>query len=712
MRYGHRSQKPAVEEEVPNQIAMDASARAMMEAAAQQHRQAAQRLAELALAVRDARRRRDADLMAVANARRARDLALAHRNRVLGLLQRVGQVVVPVMDGPASSVGRVRHQRDVERAALQADRERLEQAVQYRTNLLRLSEATRGIAPASASRGNQREAARKTHANALAVKQEGETLLNRSRQLVAFLRRMLAQVGAVAVPSRTDPARTVDLQSLRRQRDEEQRQLQHAQRKTNALSSQTSVLRQVATGAAAMGMGNYLARASPEAKAVVQECYREACEAGAARAGRRAEPAMDPAAEEKRRRKAERERERRRAAKAALAELPADARERKEVERKTKHRDDRRERRQVEARAPDPVLDGSRPRHRQHEERIEKAAPDKKALMTARLLTARERGHAAAVRDAAARGRHVEGTWQNAHPPLALPDGCKLIAVRGDPGDPDDTMAAILEPGGLERWLREPAEERAKRMNGRARLVYTAGHITAAWSDILKDMARHGTSLEEAAAYRVDEAIARLDLAGHRVAAYWHTDSATGHPHLHIVWARVRDADLSLWSLESRSRATALWLHARSNTVMASGPAALRDDVDALAGFGDAAVDAEVMMANDDIVAHRRLIDGTDLEISLQGDAAAGRVARVGAGPAFLAGGVWRFGLGPDPDLYRAWKKSLAAAKRTGDMKQIDAVLEKRPPNRGYWLPLRGETKGLQDVLASWGFGGYLSKQH
>lgn len=708
MRYGHRSHKSGTEGEAAGDSAIAASARAMLEAAAQQHRQAAQRLAELELAVREARRRRDADLKAVADARRQRDRAAEQRKRALSYLQRVGQVAAATMGGAVASVDRARHQVEIERAALQAHRERLERTVQHRDLLLRLSEATRRIAPASTARGSQREAVRETHVKALAVKQEGENLLARSRQMMASLRRMLAQVGAVAVSPRTDPIRTVDLRSLRRQRDEEQRQLQHAQRETNALSCQTSVLRQVAAGAAAMGMGNYLARASPEAKAVVQECYTEACEAGAARAGRRAEPAMDHAAEEKRRRKAERERERRRAAKAAL---PADARERKEVERKTKHRDDRRERRHVEARAPDPVLDGSRPRHRQHEERIEKAAPDKKALMTARLLTARERGHAAAVRDATARRGRTEGTWQNAHPPLALPDGCKLIAVRGGPSDPDETMAAILEPGGLERWLREPAEERAKRMNGRARLVYTAGHITAAWSDILKDMARHGTSLEEAAAYRVDEAIARLDLSGHRVAAYWHTDSATGHPHLHIVWARVRDADLSLWSLESRSRATALWLHARSNTVMASGPAALRDDVDALAGFGDAAVDAEVMMANDDIVAHRRLIDGTDLEISLQGDAAAGRVARVGAGPAFLAGGVWRFGLGPDPDLHRAWKKSLAAAKRTGDKKQIEAVLEKRPPNRGYWLPLRGETKGLQDVLASWGFGGYLSKQ-
>jgi len=234
--------------------------------------------------------------------------------------------------------------------------------------------------------------------------------------------------------------------------------------------------------------------------------------------------------------------------------------------------------------------------------------------------------------------------------------------------------------------------------------------LVAAWSDILKDIARSGNSLEEAAAYRVDEAIARLDLAGHRVAAYWHTDSQSGHPHLHIVWARVRDEDLSVWSLESRARASVLWLHARSNTVTAAGADALPADVDALAGYSDAAVDAEVLMAHDLLTVQRRLLDGTVLKVAVQGEAAARRMAQVGSGPPQLAGGVWRFGLGPEPKQYRAWKRRMEKAELSGDKDRKKAVRAERPPVRGYWLPLRGHLCGLSEVLNDQGLGAYLAR--
>jgi hypothetical protein len=710
MQYRNRSNKHA-EGDAPGQAVIAAPMLSMIEEATRSHRQAVQRLAELEQVLREARQRREAALGSVTEARRRRDCATELKKRMLGLYQQVCQVALAACGGHVTNTERARHLLQVERAALQARRVQLDQAVLYRGRLLKLLEATRRLDPVQIPSGERAETARAMHAKALTAKQAGETLLRCSRTLVASLRGMLAQVQGVIVPLQPRPAQTIDLQVIRNRRDEEHRHLQLQQREAESLAGQAAVLRHVVAGATEMGLGSYLARARPEAKDMVHEVYREACDAGKARAGRRAQPAVDAQAEERRRRKADRERERRKAAKQTLAVLSPEERDRIEAERKAKHRADRSARRQVEMRVPDPVLDGSRPRHRQHEERIKKAEPGKQALLTARLLTARERGHAAAVRDAAARSSQTVGIWRNQHPSRSLPDGCKLIAVRGARSDPTDAMSAILEPGGLERWLREPAVERAKRMKGRARLVHVAGHLTAAWSDILKEMARTGTSLEEAAAFRVDEAIARFDLTGHRVAAYWHTDSTTGHPHLHIVWARVRDEDLSLWSLESRARASALWLHARSNTVMAAGAAALQDDVDALGGFSDAAVDAEVMLAHDDIVAHRRLIDGTNLKITLQGDEAVGRVARLGSGPFLLAGGMWLFGLGPDPEQVRARNSALAAAKRSGDVQQYQALLADRPKNRGYWLPLRGDSAGLDDVLASDHFGDYLSRR-
>jgi hypothetical protein len=686
--------------------------RSMLDEAAHSHRKAQRRLAELEQILQAARRRRDAAATALERDRSRCNRSAGVVQRLRALLQGAQGMSVVSAGGQSLDLQQMRQRLKHEKVALKEQQGALERLDQHKRRLCRLQEAVRHLPSIPDSLVQQRIAAMRTrHACAKADKQASEALLGRWSTLIAGLRGLLHRAKAVVMPNFPASGTDSDLKRLRQRHATEQALLMESQHAVQSQAAQTVILRQVVDGAAAMGMGSYLARASPDAKVIIQEIHRKACDEGKSRVGRRPQSAVDNEAETKRRRKAQRERERRHAAKQLLAALPEDQRKSIEAERKARHGADRRKRRQVEVLAPDPVLDGSRPRHRQHETRIKNAEPHKKALMTARILTARERGHAAAIRDANARQQHAAGAWSNPHAARKLPDGCKLIAVRGGRGDPDETMSSILEPGGLEMWLKEPAAERAMRMNGRARLVHVAGHITAAWADILKDMARTGTSLEEAAAYRVDEAIARLDLAGHRVAAYWHTDSATGHPHLHIVWARVRDSDLSLWSLESRSRATALWLHARSNTVIAAGHEALRDDVDALGGFSDAAVDAEVMLANDDIVAHRRLIDGICQEIPLQGGAAVGRVARLGVGPTFLAGGMWLFGLGPDPDRVRVWKKALAAAKQSGDKQRIKAVIADRPNNRGYWLPLRGEVKGLEDVLASDSFGDYLSRR-
>jgi len=556
------------------------------------------------------------------------------------------------------------------------------------------------------------QTARAAHAAAQAARQAGEALVKRAQSVVAGLRGLLGRVQSLVVPRGPTPQDNVALE--RRELIRVQRTaLEKAQAEAKALDCQAALLQQVVAGATAVGMGGYLARAAPEARAVVHSVLGEACADGQARAGRHARNEPDAAVEERRRRKADRERERRRAAKAALETLPQPERERIEAELKARHREDRRQRRQADqpSTALDPAVDGSRPRSRQHEERIAKAAPDQQAMLTARIISARERGRAAAARDADARASHGATPWRNLHAPIRLPDGCSLVAIRGGNRTLAETTAAILKPGGLERWLLGPALERESQMGGRSRLVCAAGHLTAAWSDILKDLARSGHTLEEAAAYRIDQIIARLDLDGHRVAAYWHTDSNSGHPHVHLVWARVRDEDLSLWTLESRARASALWLHARSNTVMAAGPEALQADVDALGGLGEAAVDAGVLMAHDALVAHRRLIDGTVQAIPLQGQQAAHRLAHVGIGPQALAGGVWRFGLGPDPIAYKAWNRQLAAAQRSGSPEEVKAIMSSHPKNRGYWLPLEGVATGLSAVLATGGFGTYLGRK-
>jgi hypothetical protein len=540
---------------------------------------------------------------------------------------------------------------------------------------------------------------------------------SRQKKLAALrsaVHSLLQRVQSLSMPDRNPERASLQmaLDSLLVERQQAVDAVRGIHRRAKELADQRLIIQDIVSGASSEGLGRYLSRASPATRKVVDELMAEARARGQAGAGRTARQLADPVAEARRERKIERERERRQRARVALAALPEEARAQVIENRLAKRRDNRRRQRKAEqrAQAPDPILDGSRPRTRKHEKRIAAAAPDERGMMTARVLTARERGWAAAVRDEASRRSFQTGTWCNPHDPMPLPDGCRLIAVRGGSENAAETMRAILQPGGLEQWLMEPVMQRSLKIGGRSRLVFGAGHLVAAWSDILKDMARSGDSLEEAAAYRVDEAIARMDLAGHRVAAFWHTDSKSGHPHLHIVWARVRDEDLSVWSLESRARASVLWLHARSNTVAAAGAETLPADVDALAGYSDAAVDAEVLLAHDLLTVQRRLLDGTVLMVPVQGEAAARRLAQVGSGPRQLAGGIWRFGLGPEPKPYRAWKRRMEKAELSGDEELKKAVRAERPPIRGYWLPLRGHRCGLAEVLNDHGLGTYLAR--
>ena len=237
---------------------------------------------------------------------------------------------------------------------------------------------------------------------------------------------------------------------------------------------------------------------------------------------------------------------------------------------------------------------------------------------------------------------------------------------------------------------------------------FLAGHLVAAWGHQLHSMVAAG-KLDAALAYEVALIRARLDLVGHRMLAFLHLDSDSGHPHLHVIFARVRDQDLSLWSVSGRERAPALWLHARSRTVQTLGSDALPGDVDALAGMSSSARGGERLLANDALTVERSDLHGSAVKIPVQGPQAASRMAAVGtcAQPQ-MAGGIWRFGLGCDPEQMRAWRASLATLKTSGDRQRIAEIIKQRPHQRGYWNPTQAmrqaaafrKTSGYVDYLA------------
>ncbi len=458
------------------------------------------------------------------------------------------------------------------------------------------------------------------------------------------------------------------------------------------------------TGIRTNGLVRYLARATPAARQAIQTVHQKAVAEGQAQAGRRPAATGDQEAAARRARRAERARERRRS-------HPTDQTATAKDEHRARHREQRRQQRAAERAAIDPAVDGSRPAVRQHDQRLAALPFDQQAAYVAHLDRARAMGRAAALREARSIASIAQPIWKNLGPAIALGDGSRMIAVRG--GDASILAAAMMNDDlGLEKWLGEPAIERNRLYGSRARLAYTAGHLVAAWSPALALLAASG-QLDEALAYEVDRVIAFLSLDLHRVVAFLHTDSESGHPHLHILYSRVRCGDHALWSLSGRERVPALWLHARTTTVLARGEEALDDDIDALGGTAPAAIAGEFLMWADNLTATRRHLDASTEIVPLQGVAAAQRIAQVGAfaGEHGLAGGMWKFGTGPDPKQVSAWRSALAIAQRSGDAARAAKMIQQRPKNRGYCMvPDRAAPPGYE-WRHSQKFGWYLARR-
>lgn len=458
------------------------------------------------------------------------------------------------------------------------------------------------------------------------------------------------------------------------------------------------------SGLRASGLVRYLTRATPAARLAIQAVHQKAMAEGRVLGGRRPAATCDQEVAARRARRAERARERRRKHPPDQTSTATDARRDQRREERKQHRADARA-------AIDTAVDGSRPAVRQHQARLAALPPDKQAAYLAHLNRARAMGRAAAVRQAEIIAALTHRIWKNPGPAIALGNGSRLIVVRG--GDAATLAAAMLSDDmGLENWLGAPALERNQLYGARARLAHAAGHLVAAWAPKLAQLAASGL-LDEACAYEVDRMIALLGLEGHRVVAYLHTDSTSGHPHLHILYSRVRTADHALWSLSGRERVPALWLHARATTVLARGEEALDEDIDALGGTAPAAIAGEFLMWSDNLTATRRHLDASTEVVPLQGLAAAQRIADVGAfaGEHALAGGMWKFGTGPNPEQVSTWRSALAAAKQTGDATKEATIIQMRPKNRGYWLEPDREAPPGHEWCHSKRFGWYLARK-
>ena len=461
------------------------------------------------------------------------------------------------------------------------------------------------------------------------------------------------------------------------------------------------------TGIETDGFGSYLIRSSADQRSLIFDINRIAQEDGAKRAGR---PRSSNNVKKAQRAAKARER---RAIEAALKREGAQDTTNTDNSRRGKHRKQRRSTWRVKEAPAGPLSEniafaGSQPALRQNEERLARLAPDEQIIYADHLERSRIRGKHAAIQDADLRRLIPMSVYSPPHAAIPLGEGASMIAIRG--ADPEQ-LASAFKNGltTLETWLSEPAKAWRQKVGSRTRLRYHAGHLVAAWSPALAQKAVDG-SLDSALSHEVDRVIARLDLTGHRVAAILHTDSESGHPHLHIQFSRIRESDTSLWSMEGRERTPGLWLHARSNTALAGGETALEDDVDALAGWGPAAIAGELMMADQNLAITRRSIYGMEVRVPIQGPLAAKRLAAVGSMEGSLAGGVWKFGLGRDKKEVDAWLHDLKAAQESNDQKRIDEILRNKPKNRGYWLrPTEEPPPGTAWVFKR-GFGWYLMR--
>ena len=471
----------------------------------------------------------------------------------------------------------------------------------------------------------------------------------------------------------------------------------------------------IANGIKAYGFSGYLGRSPREVHQYISDIAAKRCAEGTKRSGRKPGRGANPTSITAKANRAKKARERRAAAAAAASVSESSARKgplgdkdrqgNKENQR-TLSKDHEHQKDQsgikgsMQTTVTDPLA-GSRPRRRQHEERLALLDPDDRVAYTGRLLYARRHGHAAAARDATLRKCIPQSPYQPAHAAIAIGSGARILAIRGT-DDYRTVCDKILEnPGYMDEWIHEAAGSRLSKMGNRSRLRFVAGHILAAWSPDLTLAAQAGY-LNEALAYEADRIIARLDLVGHRVVVYLHTDSTSGHPHLHIVFSRIRESDGSLWSMEGRERVPALWLHARSNTAMEQGMMGLHDDVDALAGGSEAAISGEGMMHHGHLAIVRSPVHGPSYRVSIQDESAAQRLAQVGSLKGCLAGGIWRFGLGPGSQDGKEAQESKG--------KQANGI-QHRPLNRGYWLrPVDTAAEGYEWRFRK-GFGWYLKKK-
>ena len=452
----------------------------------------------------------------------------------------------------------------------------------------------------------------------------------------------------------------------------------------------------VCEGVQAEGFARYLRRAPLDQKFHLQEVLNEAQQAGKAASGRPAADDHDPRAAAKAL-KAAKARDRRRLA----TGLPPDPEAVAKAEQlRARHRDQRREQRAIEQ----AIKDGFSPVKRQHAARMATMEPDDQVVYQRRLDLSRARGSQAIAAELKARrllGHEI--SYVAPHAGIALGSAARLIAVRGDGWQDMLGKIARHEPF-ADAWLGDPARQRNRDKGPRARLAHAAGHLLIALSSYRREDLASGAH-DQALAQLVDLLVARLALLGHRVAAILHLDSDSGHPHLHLIFARVRADDLSLWDIEGRERIPALWLHARTQTVLACGEDAQSRDIDALGGGSRAALAGEAMMASGKLTAKRTYLDGTEEIIPFQGSAAAIRLHQVGRLAQELPGGIITFGLGPDPAKASAWAHAIAAAKATGNHDGLKELMAHRPANRGWWLPCRPTAK---ETAALSGFENYL----
>lgn len=521
-------------------------------------------------------------------------------------------------------------------------------------------------------------------------------LITTTRQSIAWAQQLDV---AVRLAARLQGSRTAVISAVtpqQRQVDQASITAQAARAAVAKQRKQVELIRDTMSGIATSKLGQYLARAPAPNAMLIRQVHAEALAEGQHSAGRPAGRGSDPA-----------EGRTERAAKALARRLdperctpPANTPANLHVPPPVIS--------PPATATPDPAVDGSRPQRRNHEEAMQ-AMPSALAwVYRQRLDESRRIGHAAAVADAVAGRTAKPILYQAPHAAINLPGGARLIAVRG--GDPLELMERMqTDPQGMEKWLAEPALRRNAKLGKKARLTHVAGAVVAAWAPTLFQLAQNGV-LDEAFACQVDLFVARMGLEGCRVCAFLHLDSVTGHPHLHLSFSRVRDADGALWSMEGRQRAAALWFHARSNTARLRGADALLDDVDALGVTSPASFTAQLMMGSQTLFAERHLLDGTTERIPLQGYDAAQRVSTVGVSEHSLAGGIWLFGTGADPGETQRWNKAVQHANAANNPTAAAQLHKLKPKARGYWLQVLKSSTGRYELRYSENYGWYLMR--